>query len=71
MLFQFFLEQNVLERKSKFAIFWGVIPYILVCIYQITLSYLFTYLVTPGNRVLIEKLASLQLVKKFPAFYGT
>ena len=26
---------------------------------------------TPWSRVLLEKLASLQLVKKFPAFYGT
>ena len=30
-----------------------------------------TYLLTPWSRVLLEKLASLQLVKKFPAFYGT
>jgi len=30
----------------------------------------FTYLLTPWSRVLLEKLASLQLVKKFPAFYG-
>ena len=29
------------------------------------------YLLTPWSRVLLEKLASLQLVKKFPAFYGT
>ena len=26
---------------------------------------------TPWRRVLLEKLTSLQLVKKFPAFYGT
>ena len=32
---------------------------------------LITYLLTPWSRVLLEKLASLQLVKKFPAFYGT
>ena len=32
---------------------------------------LLTYLLTPCSRVLLEKLASLQLVKKFPAFYGT
>ena len=32
---------------------------------------LLTYLLTPWSRVLFEKLASLQLVKKFPAFYGT
>ena len=30
-----------------------------------------SYLLTPWSRVLLEKLASLQLVKKFPAFYGT
>ena len=29
------------------------------------------YLLTPWSRVLLEKLASLQLVKKFPVFYGT
>ena len=29
------------------------------------------YLLTPWSRVLLEKLAGLQLVKKFPAFYGT
>ena len=34
-------------------------------------SYLLTYLLTPWSRVLLEKLAGLQLVKKFPAFYGT
>jgi len=30
-----------------------------------------TYLFTPWCRVLLEKLTSLQLVKKFPAFHGT
>ena len=29
-----------------------------------------TYLLTPWCRVLLEKLTGLQLVKKFPAFYG-
>jgi hypothetical protein len=29
------------------------------------------YLLTPLNRVLLQKLTGLQLVKKFPAFYGT
>jgi len=32
---------------------------------------LLTYLLTPWSRVLLEKLTSLQLVNKFPAFYGT
>jgi hypothetical protein len=34
-------------------------------------TYLLTYLLTPWNTVLLEKLTSFQLVKKFPAFYGT
>jgi hypothetical protein len=29
------------------------------------------HLLTPWSRVLLEKLIVLQLVKKFPAFYGT
>jgi hypothetical protein len=29
------------------------------------------YLLTPWRRVLLEKLTSFQLVKKFPAYYGT
>ena len=33
--------------------------------------FLFTYLLTPWSRVLLEKLTVSQLVKKFPAFYGT
>ena len=36
----------------------------------ILLTYLLTYF-TPWSRVLLEKLAGLQLVKKFSAFYGT
>jgi len=32
---------------------------------------LYTYLLTPWNRVLLEKLTGFQLLKKFPAFYGT
>ena len=32
---------------------------------------LFTYLLIPWSRVLLEKLTGLQPVKKFPAFYGT
>ena len=35
------------------------------------LTYLLTYLLTPWSRVLPEKLTGSQLVKKFPAFYGT
>ena len=34
-------------------------------------SNLLTYLLTPWNRVLLEKLTGFQLFKRFPAFYGT
>ena len=36
----------------------------------IFLPFSLTYLLTPWCRVLLEKLTGLQLVKKFPAFYG-
>jgi len=36
-----------------------------------TNTYLLTYLLTPRSTVLFEKLNGSQLVKKFPAFYGT
>ena len=35
------------------------------------LTYLLTYSLTPWCRVLLQKLTGLQLVKKFPTFYGT
>jgi hypothetical protein len=35
------------------------------------LTYFLTYLFASWSRVLQEKLTDLQLVKKFPAFYGT
>jgi len=34
-------------------------------------TYLLTYLITSWSRDLLEKLTGLQLVKNFPAFYGT
>ena len=36
-----------------------------------SLNEMITYLVTPWCRVLLDRLTGLQLVKKFPAFYGT
>ena len=35
------------------------------------ITYWLTYLFTPWSRVLLENLTGSQLVKKFPAFYGT
>jgi hypothetical protein len=40
-------------------------------IHIVLAAYLVTYLLTPYSTVLVEKLTGLQLVKKFPAFYGT
>jgi hypothetical protein len=39
-----------------------IVRYLLYC------THLFTYLLTPWSRVLLEKPAGLQVVKKFPAF---
>jgi len=36
-----------------------------------TVTYLLTYLLIAGSRVLLEKLTGFQLVKKFLAFHGT
>jgi hypothetical protein len=38
-----------------------------LCVIKILLS----YLLNPWSRILLEKLTGFQLVKKFPAFYGT
>ena len=35
------------------------------------LTHLLTYLLTSWSKVLLEKLTGSQLVKNFPAFYGT
>ena len=43
----------------------------LIYINFVSTSYLLTYLLTQLSRVLLEKLIGSQLVKKFPAFYGT
>jgi len=50
-------------RQMKYHSHHTTFPYVLI--------YLLTYLLTPWNRVLLEKLSGFQLVKKFPAFHGT
>jgi hypothetical protein len=45
--------------------------YLLTYLLNYLLTYLITYLLTPCSRVILEKLTGSQLVKKFPAFYGT
>ena len=46
---------------------------LLACLNQLRhrVPHLLTYLLTPWSRVLLEKLTDFQLIKKFPAFYGT
>jgi len=41
-----------------------------ICIFGFYDMHIYTIL-TPWSTVLLEKLTSLQLVKKFPTFYGT
>ena len=57
---------------------WGTISAFLVdtgkprkTLLTYLLAYLLTYLLTPWNTVVLQKLTGSQLVKKFPAFYGT
>jgi len=40
------------------------------CATYLYMIVLLKYILTPWSRVLLEKLTSSQLVKKFPAFYG-
>ena len=47
------------------------VPPFLPSLLTYVLTNLVTYICTPWSRVLLEKLTSLQLVSKFPAFYGT
>ena len=49
----------------------GYEPNFLKCdLHTYLLTYLLTHSLTPWSRVLLQKLTGLQLVKKFPAFYG-
>jgi hypothetical protein len=45
--------------------------YLLTYLLTYFLTYLLTYLLTPWSRVLLENITGSQLVKKFPACYGT
>ena len=63
-------SDNNLKRPSH--VFKSFIPIADLWVYQSgSLTYIPTCLLTPWSRVLLEKLTSSKLVKKFPAFYGT
>ena len=57
------------EQSVGYCIY-NCLPEDETCRRQLTYLIL-TYLLTPYSTVLLEKLTSFQLVKKFPAFYGT
>ena len=62
----------LLSLRAYIRIAFHVIPHSFSLNTSIlTRAHLLTSLLTPWCRVLLEKLAGLQLVKKFPAFYGT
>ena len=49
----------------------AIFGWVIVSYKKLWLTYLLTYLLTPWCRVLLEKLTGMQIVKKFPTFYGT
>jgi len=50
---------------------WTFIPQMFSVTSVKRYPHMLAYLLTPWSRVLLEKLAGFQLVKKFPAFHGT
>jgi len=64
----------LLHRPCQFLIFSSAPPtrsaYDLSSFHRLGFTSFLTYLLTPWRIVLLEKLTGLQLVKKFPAFYG-
>ena len=70
-VWQFCVPQSPTFRNSLSPELRHFLRHFAADCYLIYLRYLLTYLVTPWSRVLLEKLTDFQLVKKFPAFYGT
>jgi len=69
-------SKQVMGPLLQQPVWLSINPYeVSVCVYlsvhNLYNNYLLTYLLTPWSRVLLEKLTGLQLVKKFPALYGT
>ena len=59
------------QSTSKHARYRGHNYTQVLFVLYLKVTYLITYLLTPWSRVLLEKQTGLQLVKNFPAFYGT
>jgi len=62
---------NSLSHKTCNDLASGILTIFYIRHTNVLLTYLITYLLTPWNRVLLERLTDFQLVQKFPAFYGT
>ena len=60
--------EGTTENKNEYS---TVLKFLEIEISHVQLLYLLTFLLTPCSRVLPQKLTGFQLVKKFPAFYGT
>jgi hypothetical protein len=59
------------NKDSSFDFSLSLLVFFITHVLTYLLTYLLIYLLTPWSRVLLEKISGLQLVKKFPAFYGT
>jgi hypothetical protein len=61
--------QNTILRK----LFKSYKPFLTAAVTCVKgdITYIINYLLTPCSTVLFEKLSGSQLVKQFPAFYGT
>jgi hypothetical protein len=77
-VFMFFRARcDLLSFQIRRSFVYGLLAYVFLLFVvgrmavASSLELLLTYLLTPWSRVLLEKLTGLQLVKKFPAFYGT
>jgi len=62
------LVSNTYSTENTFTY---LLTYLLTYSFNKLFTFLLTNLFTPRSRVLLEKLTGYQLVKKFPAFYGT
>ena len=60
-----------LKQERRCYLHTYVHTYTHTYIHTYLLTYVLTYSLTVWRRVLLEQLTGLQLVKKFPAFYGT
>ena len=65
------LVEGLLTQRFGAATLTHLLSYTLSLRLYLPSYLLLTYLLTPWSRVLLQKVTGSQLVKKFPAFYGT